>query len=573
MAPSPAPAEAAAARAEHERREARIEALLGLLARAPSPVRGRPAWELSMPRSALPRPSPEGWLAQAAERGREAGARIRKPLLLRLLGIGRRRWEEERRAEAERVERLARLLAGDPPVVELAVGNVLAGLDLPVPVRATFSAGPGGGGRIEAALPSIDVLPQERTSITKTGRVSTRSWPERERNEAYARLVASVALLLGAVALDAAPGLESVLVEGFVPAVDPRTGEDSRSCLVSADVRREVLARLRLDRVDPAAALENFEHRFDVGRGAVLREVDPLSEEAGGTEGAAEPEGAGVREEPSRTSRPAAARRARRAAAEAPPAPAARGVREPPGGSADESSIAADALRLAVACARSDGRFDPAEVAAIERLIADRFAPGPVEKKRLDLLREDLKDSAIDVTAAAARLRGRLVPLERRLLVEGILEALRAKGSAEESETRLLESVAEKLDVPAMTVRSARARASREPSPGGRAHLLAALDLPPDALVTREAVERAARRVLDTHAETRFAGLGGEFASLARKRREEAAAAREALLADLPPGEAAPAPAAAPPDGPAPGAAQADGTVRRENADLDEIFG
>jgi len=225
-------------------------------------------------------------------------------------------------------------------------------------------------------------------------------------------------------------------------------------------------------------------------------------------------------------------------------------------------------MRLAVACARSDGKIEAAEQRGIEDLIEKRFSPRGLEAKRLELLREELSTGAIEVSRTAARLRSRLGPLERRLLVEGILGALEAKGVAHEAEMRMLRSVAGKLDLPPHFLEELCCR-EKAKGPGGsskEARLLA-LELPPDSQVTREAVERSARRVLDAYAEERFALLGDEFRALARKRREDAEEARRVLLASLPAEEA-------------PGGMVARKTgndrapvVSRENADLDEIFG
>jgi hypothetical protein len=110
--------------------------------------------------------------------------------------------------------------------------------------------------------------------------------------------------------------------------------------------------------------------------------------------------------------------------------------------------------------------------------------------------------------------------------------------------------------------------AGKAPVPD-RERWLAALELPPDANVTRDAVERSASRIIDAYSESRFAGLGDEFRAMAARRREGAAEARRGLLASLPPERpAAPAAEAAPPAGHAAGSPD----IRR-NPDLDAIFG
>jgi uncharacterized tellurite resistance protein B-like protein len=542
------------AAAEHQRNETYIEALVNLHARAPTAIRGRADWERTLPKSRLPLPAEvDGFLAQADERAREAAENVRTPLGCYLFPFFvASRMQKLRDKEAARVRGLAHLLGGDPTAVTANVQNAFKSVSVPFAIGARVALDAGDALRVEIDLPRDDVIPKERSSLTKTGRISYRNWPERERNEAYARVVAALPLLLAAKAFDAAPSLAQALISGVVPDVDPKTGKDTKTCLVSARMRRDVFAKLTLGRTDPIAALENFEHRLDPGRGAALRPVTPL--DAGADES---PEDAGA-ETP-----PASRKKLRRAAA------SARDTRPestptPPA----EREIAADALRVAIACARSDGRFDTAEIAAIGRMIEDRFAPDPLERKRLDLLREEFAVAPIDVSQAAQRLRERLAPLERQLLIEGILAALREKGAAAEAELRLLESVAAKLDVSSVAVRGMQHRAAPTASTPGteRERWLAALELPDDVKLTRALVERGAARILDTHAEERFASLGGEFQTLARQRREGAADARHGLLALLPPEESRKEPPAVPP--PAESAAP-----RRDNPDLDAIFG
>ncbi|MBI4606627.1 MAG: hypothetical protein HY721_32085, partial [Planctomycetes bacterium] len=97
--------------------------------------------------------------------------------------------------------------------------------------------------------------------------------------------------------------------------------------------------------------------------------------------------------------------------------------------------------------------------------------------------------------------------------------------------------------------------------PAGRARWLAALDLPGDAVLDRLGVERAARRMEDVYAAEKFALVAPELREMARARLELAREAARALLRDLP--EAPPQEAGA--KGPGP--------VRRENPDLDGVFG
>ncbi len=545
MARRPTEEETATAKTEHEKNEAHLERIVALLRNAPETIRGPKKWEEILPPSQIPRPTDlAGYLIQAEERGREASQRLRRPWYSYLIPIfGKRRHRRRCQEEANRVTHLCWFLGGESRAVKNAVEKSFSEISLPFPVTTRFEFIAGHSGRVEIDLPGNEVIPKEKSSLTRTGRISYRKIPHRERNEMYAQVVASLGLLYGATALDAAPSLESLLVSELSPAIDPKTGKDTVVCLASILVQRRAISRLRLDRLDPVAALSNFEHRFDVGKGAVLRPVEDLST---------------LPEEPLPATPARMRRNARLAALPPSAAPKTRSAES------TESEVAADALRVAVACARSDGSFEQAEIDAIERLIEDRFSPSALEKKRLELLREELKMGAIDVSRAALRLRNRLGPLERRLLVEGILDALMVKGTPEEDEIRLLESVAERLDLSPVLVREIKRPRLLPKSDTDRERWLSALELPADVKITRELVERSASRILDAYSEGRFEGMGAEFQAMARQHREAAEEARKELIRSSPP-EAPEAERKPNEEKPC--------HVIRHNPDLDEIFG
>jgi hypothetical protein len=144
-----------------------------------------------------------------------------------------------------------------------------------------------------------------------------------------------------------------------------------------------------------------------------------------------------------------------------------------------------------------------------------------------------------------------------------------ADGTVGEGEVKLFRNLGEALDLaPAIVDELLRVwvgPASGAAPPDAREPRLAALELPPDVRLDRATVERALRRMEDLYAEEKFRLLAPELRDMAARRLSSARRSAEELLHELPPPPPAPEPAA-------PGTVAA-GTVRRENPDLDGIFG
>jgi tellurite resistance protein len=487
----------------------------------------------------------------ARTRHEELKADVRERARVKYTAELKAKREEARAAHAKdeeaRVAAKKRLLAGDLAETKAQVEAALARLELPVESSSAIEPLGPAVLELEVNLPSIDDgAPTQRSTLLKDGRISYRDRAKKDVQELYARVVCGLVLLHGAVALDAAPALEVVLVSGFVPGADPRTGEAREDCLVSVAVEREALARLKLDRADPIAALENFERRFKATAQWILKPVEPLApRDLDEPKEAVEDAPA-----PART----ASGKERRAAAK-PPEPTA-----PP---EPVQGLAEDALRLAIACARADGKVEPEELAAVAKVI-ERLAPTGPARKRLEGLRASLLSDRIDAPAAARRIRERVAADERRTLGEELVAVALADGKVDEAERALVEKLLAELDLPvallqdalvAMTTAAdAEARARRE-------HL-AALELPPDADPDGPELDRALASVRARYAPEKLADLADEIRSLGARKRERAEAAHTALVGALPP-ERRQAREGPPPVG----------TPIRKNDDLDAIFG
>ncbi len=115
---------------------------------------------------------------------------------------------------------------------------------------------------VEFELPRLDVVPaakvfryvKARDEITWTDRTA------KDRKERYASVLAQVSLRTVHELLEADRGdaIETIVFNGIVDSVDPRTGKNVRPCLITLRTTRERFEELDLARVDPEACLRHL---------------------------------------------------------------------------------------------------------------------------------------------------------------------------------------------------------------------------------------------------------------------------------------------------------------------------
>jgi restriction system protein len=115
---------------------------------------------------------------------------------------------------------------------------------------------------VEFELPRLDVVPAEksfryvkaRDEITSTDRTA------KDRRERYGSVLAQLSLrtVHELFESDRAGAVETVVFNGIVDSVDPRTGKNVRPCLITLRTTRERFDELDLDRVEPEACLRHL---------------------------------------------------------------------------------------------------------------------------------------------------------------------------------------------------------------------------------------------------------------------------------------------------------------------------
>lgn len=102
---------------------------------------------------------------------------------------------------------------------------------------------------------------------------------------------------------------------------------------------------------------------------------------------------------------------------------------------------------LLVRLARSDGSYDPAEIARIDTLLADRYGLGPFEVASLRKDAEQLEEEAPDTVRFTRAIKEAVPYEERAQVVEGLWQIVLADGARDSEEDALMRMIAPMLGI------------------------------------------------------------------------------------------------------------------------------
>lgn len=115
---------------------------------------------------------------------------------------------------------------------------------------------------VEMDLPTFDVVPEglEYRYVKAKDEIVTKARPAGQRKALYLRVVAQVTLrtVHELFESDRAGHIESVVFNGHVDTIDPRTGQPIRPCLITLRTTRDLFDALDLARVEPEACLRGL---------------------------------------------------------------------------------------------------------------------------------------------------------------------------------------------------------------------------------------------------------------------------------------------------------------------------
>jgi hypothetical protein len=164
----------------------------------------------------------------------------------------------------------------DPEPLAAILESELSAEALPVPLTMDAEFDSTSDVSLNFSLPDLSDVPDERTSLTSTGKLSHRAMPQRERVGLYKALMTGLALRVAADAFRALPMLRTVSVVGTAERSNPATGHPEEIVALAVKVTRDALSALDLDHVDPVAAFEGLRGLLACDRKG---ELSPVAEE------------------------------------------------------------------------------------------------------------------------------------------------------------------------------------------------------------------------------------------------------------------------------------------------------
>lgn len=200
-------------------------------------------------------------LAQAVE-----AERTRQAALAAAEGEHKRRVESEAERAATQNEEVDAFKAayegGDPDAVVGYSSMVLAASQYPdgFPQQHKVAYVPESRQLvIELDLPTFDVVPDvaEYRYVKAKDEITAKARPASQRRTLYADVVAQVTLrsVHEALRADRAGHVESIVFNGHVQTIDPRTGQPTHPCLITLRTTRDLFESLDLALVEPGACL------------------------------------------------------------------------------------------------------------------------------------------------------------------------------------------------------------------------------------------------------------------------------------------------------------------------------
>ena len=152
-------------------------------------------------------------------------------------------------------ETLARILEGE-----------LANEDFPVPLVFELEMQSADAVSLELSLPEITEVPEHRTLLTKTGKVSLKPLTQRDRVGIYTDLCAGMALRLVYETFRVLPTVQSVEIFGTAAGIDAATGHPVEFVALQMTTDRLSFDQLNLDALDPSAAVTGLGGRLSISR-------------------------------------------------------------------------------------------------------------------------------------------------------------------------------------------------------------------------------------------------------------------------------------------------------------------
>lgn len=175
--------------------------------------------------------------------------------------------------ERERISSLTRVLAGDVAAIHDLTTQSLEAMDFPFETACDVAVVTADTSYLRVDLPEIeDVVPEIRLKALKRGTVKEVKRKKSERHDAYAHLVAGLALQLAGNVLSVAPSVQVVHIAAYTQRKQ-RGGHTGDDYVYEASVTRKFYATMKAESIDPLNALAQLGARFETKKDGEFKKI------------------------------------------------------------------------------------------------------------------------------------------------------------------------------------------------------------------------------------------------------------------------------------------------------------
>ena len=151
----------------------------------------------------------------------------------------------------------------------------LSNEDLPIPLVFDIEFVDVNSICIFMEIPELDVVPEEKMSLTKTGKLSSRKMAQKDRLKLYSDLCIGLTLRLIHEAFRVIHSVDTVELYGLTEQVNPANGHPDNITCLHIKISKKDFEQLNLDSLDPISAFTSLNGKFACSKKG---ELSPLKD-------------------------------------------------------------------------------------------------------------------------------------------------------------------------------------------------------------------------------------------------------------------------------------------------------
>ncbi|MCE7794373.1 DUF4236 domain-containing protein [Salipaludibacillus sp. CUR1] len=176
-----------------------------------------------------------------------------------------------------RLDLAKKVKEGLPEAMEEWVSLFLDELDFPLETDVDFKISSSTCALADINLPKLEEVPLQEARLLKSGKLKVENKTHRDHREHYALMAGGTAFYLASFFFAYLPPLQTITISGYNQIVDPATGHEEDQYIYSLKIDRETLYSLKMKKVHPILAFDNFEKRLNATKTYIFKEIKPFT--------------------------------------------------------------------------------------------------------------------------------------------------------------------------------------------------------------------------------------------------------------------------------------------------------